>query len=292
MAVMTTSKSYRIGIDVGGTKIASVLLDEKNRVIEHLVLATPKDNLNHFLIMLLAAVDPLFARFEKSKGTLLGIGLGVPGPIDYKKDEVEIAPNLPFLNKKKIGELLKEKLHKPEILVKIDNDANCFVRAEALLGAGKNSQNFYGLTIGTGIGGGWWNNGEVYHGFHGAAGEPGHVIVDADQHIMLETAYQKLMQNNPALMAEEAYRGDIMAEQRYREIGSYLGTVFSTIVNLFDPEMIVLGGGVVAASDLFLNAAKDNMKKYIFTHQAKNVKLVKGKIGELAGAIGAALLIK
>ena len=286
------NKSFRIGLDIGGTKIAAVLLDEKNKVVDHLVLATPKDSLNHLLIMLQAAVDPLLQRLEKNKGTLLGIGIGAPGPIDYVKQEISVAPNLSFLNKKKLGVLLAERLHKPELTFKLGNDANCFVRAEALLGAGKNSKNFYGLTIGTGIGGGWWHNDEVYHGFHGAAGEPGHLIVDIDQHITLEHAYQKLMQNNPSEIAEEAYRGDILAEQRFAEIGSYLGTVFSTIVNLFDPEMIILGGGVASSSDLFLKSAKESMKKYIFTHQAKAVKLVKGKVGPLAGAIGAALLIK
>jgi predicted NBD/HSP70 family sugar kinase len=105
----------------------------------------------------------------------------------------------------------------------------------------------------------------VYRGHHGAAGEPGHLIIDIDHHISLETAYQKLMQSNAALIAEEAYRGDILARQRFEEIGANLGVAFSTIVDLLDPEMIIIGGGVLAASDLFLDAAKENMKKYIFS---------------------------
>mgnify|MGYP001157933731 CR=1 FL=1 len=289
---MAAEKTYRIGLDVGGTKIAGVLLDSKNRVIEHLILATPKDNLEHFLIMLQAAAEPLIARVEKSKGKLLGIGIGAPGPIDTEKHQIIVAPNLPLLDRVKLADVLIERLNRPELSCKLDNDANCFVRAEGMIGAGKNSKNFYGLTIGTGIGGGWWHNSDVYYGYHGAASEPGHLVVDFDQLITLEQAYHKLMQSNPALMAEEAYRGDIMAEQRFIEIGSYLGVAFSTIVNLFDPEMIILGGGALASSDLFLKSAKEHLKKHTFARQARNVKLVKGKVGPLAGAIGAALLIK
>lgn len=289
---MEHNKTYRIGLDVGGTKIAGVLLDDKLKVIDHLVLATPKDSLKHFLIMLKAAVDPLIARVQKAKGTLVGIGIGAPGPIDVAKQQIIVAPNLPVLNKTKLGELLKEELNVRDIVYSLDNDANCFVRAEGVLGAGKKSSNFYGLTIGTGIGGGWWHNGIVYRGAHGAAGEPGHIIVDFDERVTLEQAYHRLTQNNPELTAEEAYRGDVMAGQRFEEIGAYLGIAFSTIVNMLDPEMIILGGGALASSDLFLNAAKDNLKKYTFATQARKVALVKGKVGPLAGAIGAALLIK
>jgi len=289
---MATNKNFYIGVDVGGTKIASVLLNEKHKVIEHLTLATPKDSLEHFLIMVNAAIDPLLKTIEKNKGQLIGIGIGAPGPIDKEKNLVIMAPNLPLLNKVKLGELISKQINRPDLPCLLDNDANCFVRAEAVLGAGKKSNNFFGFTIGTGIGGGWWYQGEIYHGYYGAASEPGQIIVDFDQLITLEQAYHKLTQNNPAVLAEEAYKGDILAEQRFAEVGSYLGIAFSTIVNLFDPEMIILGGGALASSDLFLNAAKDNLKKYIFSNQSRKVNLVKGKIGPLAGAIGAALLIK
>lgn len=289
---MTPNKNFFIGVDVGGTKIASVLLDDKHKIIEHLILATPKDSLEHFLIMVSAALDPLLKTITKRKGQLVGLGIGAPGPIDQTKQQVIIAPNLPLLNKVKLGDLILKQINQPSLRYVLDNDANCFVRAEAILGAGAKSNNFYGLTIGTGVGGGWWYNGEVYHGAHGSAAEAGHMIVDFDKLITLEEAYHNLTQNNPASLADEAYHGDILAEQKFTEVGAYLGIAFSTIVNLFDPEMIILGGGALASSDLFLSAAKDNLKKHAFSEQAKKVKLVKGKVGPLAGAIGAALLIK
>lgn len=287
---MSRNKQYEIGIDVGGTKIAAVLLHNKKEV-ESSILATPKDSLEHFLIMLKASLDPLLTIIETNKGVLNGIGLGVPGVIDYEKQEVVIARNLPILDKIKLSDELRKILEKPDLKIQMDNDVNCFVRAEALLGAGKKSTNVYGLAIGTGIGSGWWFKGEIYNGFHGGANEAGHMIVDFDEQITLEKAYHKLTQHNPALLAEEAYRGDLLAEKAFAELGAYLGIGLSTIVNLIDPEIIILGGSVLNSGNLFLDAAKENLKKYTFSPNAQSVRLVKGKLGPLAGAVGAGLLI-
>ncbi len=285
-----SQKSYTIGLDIGGSKIAGVLL-RRGVVIESSTLATPKDNLEHFLIMAKAVIDPLRQRLEVEKGVLAGIGIGAPGAIDTEKGVVSVSPNLPILNKAKLIDEMRRMFELPDLAMKMDNDANCFVRGEATYGAGRKSKNVFGLTIGTGIGGGWWHDGEIYRGHHGAAAEPGHMIVDFDHLSTLEQAYHKLTQNNPGLMAEEAYRGDILAEKKFSEIGSYLGIALSTIVNLIDPEIIVIGGGFVASSDLFLKAAKENLKKYTFSPAGRSVKLAKSKLGPLAGAIGAGLLI-
>lgn len=287
---MSQAKHYQIGIDVGGTKIATVLLYNR-KVIEHSILATPKDSLEHFLIMLQASVDPLLKIIESNKGILSGIGIGVPGVLDEEKKTVIIAPNLPLLNNVKLLDEIKKQLNQPELTVNMDNDARCFIRAEALLGAGKKAENIYGLTIGTGIGSGWYQNGQVYNGYHGGANEIGHMIVDFDHLITLEQAYHQLTQHNPRLLAEEAYRGDVLAEKAFAELGSYLGIALSTVVNLIDPELIILGGRVLDSGTLFLDAAKANLKKYTWSPQARKVKVVKGKLGPLAGAIGAGLLV-
>lgn len=287
---MSRSKHYEIGIDIGGTKIAAVLLHHK-KVVESSTLATPKDSLEHFLIMLKASLDPLFTIIEANQGTLTGIGLGAPGAIDYKNEEIIVAANLPLLNKVKLVEAVRKQLDKPDLLIKLDNDVNCFVRAEAILGAGKKSTNVYGMAIGTGIGSGWFYKGEIYTGFHGGANEVGHIVVDFDEQITLEQAYHKLTHHNPALLAEEAYKGDLLAEKTFKELGAYLGIGLSTIVNLLDPEIIILGGSVLNSGSLFLDAAKENLKKYTFSPNARSVRLVKGKLGPLAGAIGAGLLV-
>ncbi|MFA6106643.1 MAG: ROK family protein [Patescibacteria group bacterium] len=280
-------KKYTIGVDIGGTNMRAVLFDGE-KVIADYELATPKDNLEHFLIMLKALVEPLIERAEADQAKIKGIGLGVAGVINQKDRRVVKSPNLPIIDDSKLAFLLESKIKIPAM---IDNDANCFVRAEGTLGAGKKAKNVYGAVIGTGIGGGWWHEGKVYAGWHGGAGEPGHMIIDYKEGITLEEAYHKLTQGNPAQLAEEAYRGDTLAEKVFSEIGHDLGVAFANIVNILDPEIIVIGGGVVESSDLFLKQAKKTMAKYVFSPEAKKIKIVKSELGNLSGAIGAALLV-
>jgi len=120
---------------------------------------------------------------------------------------------------------------------------------------------------------------------------PGWSIVDYKAGLRLEEAYHKLAQNNPATLAEEAYRGDILAEKSYQEFGHYLGVTLANIVNIIDPELIIIGGGVVESSNLFISTTKRIMRQYIKHDETKKIKIVKGKLGAKAGAIGAALLV-
>ncbi len=281
---------YVIGIDIGGTKMSAILLNG-SRVIADYTLATPKDDLAKFTAMLKALVEPLFDRAKKDKVRVKGIGIGLPGALDLKEGKVLASPNTPVLVNLKIVDLIKEKID-PELNVKIDNDANCFVRAEVKLGAGKKYSNVYGMIIGTGIGGGWWVNDRVYEGAFGSANEPGSMIIDYRTGIRLEAAYHKLTQNNPAILAEEAYRGDRLAEEVFGEFGLILGTALTNIINLIEPEVIVVGGGAVQSADLFLPKAKKVYKELVLSPLAKEAKLVKSKLGKLSGAIGAALLIE
>lgn len=281
---------YVIGVDVGGTKMSAILLNG-TRVIADYTLATPKDDLTKFTAMLKALLEPLFDRAKKDKVRIKGIGIGLPGALDLKGGKVLASPNTPVLVNLKIIDLVKEKID-PELNVKIDNDANCFVRAEAKLGAGRKFSNVYGMIIGTGIGGGWWLNNDIYTGSFGSANEPGDMVVDYRTGVTLEAAYHKLTQNNPAILAEEAYQGDRLAEEVFGEFGLILGTSLTNIINLIEPEIIVVGGGAVQSADLFLPKAKKVYKELVLSPQAKEVKLVKSKLGKLAGAIGAALLIE
>jgi len=281
---------YVIGVDVGGTKMSAILLNGE-RVVADYTLATPKDDLAKFTAMLKALLEPLFDRAKKDKVKIKGIGIGLPGALDLKEGKVLASPNTPVLVNLKVLDLVKEKID-AEMFVKVDNDANCFVRAEAKLGAGKKFNNVYGMIIGTGIGGGWWVNDNIYTGAFGSANEPGDMVIDYRTGMTLEDAYHKLTQNNPAMLAEEAYQGDRLAEEVFGEFGLILGTAMTNIINLIEPEVIVVGGGAVQSADLFLPKAKKVYKDLVMSPQGKEVKLVKSKLGKLAGAIGAALLIE
>lgn len=283
-----SNKNYTIGVDIGGTKMSAVLLAGQSAAADY-TLATPKDNLEHFLIMLKALIEPLLDKAKAGGGIVNGLGLGVAGMLNFKENKVVEAPNLPLLNGFKLSADLAVRLGVDKIM--IDNDASCFLRAEMRFGAGKKYKNAFGITVGTGIGGAWFYNDEIYQGAHGSATEAGWLTVDFKEGIRLEEAYHKLMKNSPAALAEEAYRGDILAQKSYDEFGHYLGISLANVVNLIDPQIIIVGGGVVESSELFLSRTKKIMRQYIKSPEAKVVKIVKSKLGANAGAIGAALLI-
>ena len=287
---MKNNKTYSIGVDIGGTNMKSVLFDlEAREVMADYSLATPRDSLDHFLIMLNALIEPLKEKARKDRVKVKGIGIGLPGLVDFKNKKIIDTPNVPILEGINFAREFKPE---GDLLVKLDNDTNCFLRAEVKIWAGQKYDNVYGIILGTGIGGAWWINKEIYQGSHGAAGEPGRMIVNFAEPIELEAAYHKLTQANPASLAEEAYRGDELAQKSYKEIGQYLGLAFANIINLVDPQAIIIGGGLVASSGLFLSEIKNNMKKYIMSPEAKKIKVLRSKLGEQAGAIGAALLIE
>lgn len=282
-------KQYTIGIDIGGTNMKAVLFNGE-KVVADSSLATPKDDLDQFLIMMNALIEPLTEKAREDKVKIKGIGLGVAGVIDYKEEKMLKSPNIPAIDGIKLTEELANRVDLP---VRMDNDGNCFVRAEARLGAGKKFKNVYGIIIGTGIGGGWFFNDKIYRAVHGGSGEPGEMIIDCAEPIMLEDAYHKLTQRNPANLAEEAYRGDILAEKTFLEVGKLLGIAFANIANLIAPEVIVIGGGTVGSSELFLSKTKKVMREHIASDELrKRIKIVKAKLGEQAGAIGAAMMIE
>ena len=269
----------------------SAVLFDGEKVLADYALATPKDNVQHLLIMLEALVDPLMDAAREAKVKIKGIGIGVAGAVDFKKQIIaKNSPNLEILNKVKLASLLEEKRRVPVIM---DNDANCFARAEGALGAGKKYGNIYGITIGTGIGGGWWINNDIYYGAHSGANEPGRFIMNmgAEERADIETIYQKLTQHNLFKAAQEAYRGDVLAEKVFDELGELFGIFLANVVNLIDPEAFIIGGGAAEASDLFIPKAKKVMKEHIMNPDSKKIKILKGKFGPEAGAIGAALLV-
>ncbi|MFA4833956.1 MAG: ROK family protein, partial [Patescibacteria group bacterium] len=179
------SHDYAIGVDIGGTNMKAVLFDGEKPVADYL-LATPKDNLNHFSIMLCALIEPLFKKAKDDKVKIKGIGLGIAGLSDRGEKKIIKSPNIPILDGARITSLLK---NKTELPIELDNDTNCFLRAEIKSGIGKKYKNAYGIIIGTGIGGAWWLGEEIYRGSHGASGEPGRMIIDLENDIELERAY-------------------------------------------------------------------------------------------------------
>ncbi len=288
------TERHSIGVDIGGTKMSAVLFDlDKKEIIADYQLATPRDNLEKFLVMLWALIDPLLEKVKSQKLKVEKIGIGFPGITEQttannKDGKISKCPNLEILNGIFLGKIVSEKYNIPTIL---DNDANCFLRAELALGAVKNSANVIAVTLGTGIGGAFSINKEIFQGVHGSGGEIGHMVVDVveDEPRTLEEIYHDLTQSNPQMLAEEAYNGDKLAEKVYEEIGRFIGIALANTVNMVNPEIIVLGGSVMKSSSLFMKEIKKNLKEEILSPKSKKIKIVEGKV-ENAGAVGAALL--
>ncbi|MDP3899579.1 MAG: ROK family protein [bacterium] len=286
--------THSIGVDIGGTKMSAVLFDlEKNEIIADYQLATPKDNLDNFLVMLWALIDPLIEKAKKEKFNVGRVGIGVAGVVDQpppKNLEGKIldSPNLKIINNVSLGKIVFEKYGLPVVM---DNDANCFLLAETKLGAVKNYASAVGVTLGTGIGGAFTVNHEIFHGVHGSAGEIGAMIVDVVEDVphTLEEMYHNLTQANPELVAAEAYEGDELAGKVYEEVGRFIGLTLASMINIVDPEIIVIGGSVMKSSGLFMTEIKKNLKAEILSPKLKKIKIVAGKV-ERAGAVGAALL--
>ncbi len=286
--------NYTIGIDIGGAKMSAVLFDlEKKEVIADYKLATPKESLDKFLVMLYALIDPLIEKAKKEKIKIDHIGIGVPGVLaapteKNEKGSILHCPNLEILNNVDLGQKISDKYDLPVLM---DNDANCFLRAEMVLGAAKNSASVFGVTIGTGIGGALSINNKIYQGIHGSAGEICCMVADIVEGtpMLLEEVFHNLTQGNPFNLAEEAYNGDELAIKAYKEIGQHIGLMLAGVVNLFDPEIIVIGGSVMTSSDLFLNEVKKNLKNTILSPKLKKIKVIPAKM-QYGGAVGAALL--
>jgi glucokinase len=249
-----------IGLDIGGTKIAGIVFNGK-KAVKSLIIPTPK-SLASFKASLVKLSENL-CMGEKVEA----MGIGMAGVIDHKKNIVKYSPNLKFTENLNFNELFP-KIKK----LKVDNDANCFARAEAVMGQGRSFKNFVGITLGTGIGGALVSNKEVYLGLNGSAGEVGHMMYDTDKNI--EHYFQK---------ARDA--------SNYKQISKIVGMLLVNVYNLLDVEAVIFGGGVAIKNhERFLPFAVEHAQKHLTNKDIKIKALVSNL--ENAGALGAVLLIK
>lgn len=256
-------EKFYLGIDVGGTKIKGVLLDNvKNRWFSVFDVATPQ-NRKLFLDVLDQKIRGLI---ENKK--IVGIGIGLPGIVNVKTGVLVKAPNLPFLN----GWPAKKFFSKFKLRVKIDNDSRCFLRSEAILGAGKKYKNIVALTIGTGLGGGIMINGKIYYGSHNAAGEFGRMIMNDGKEL------EKL--------------GNKKTNLKPVDRDKIIGLGISDLINALDPQIVILGGGSVVSRNINIKDVQKTARKYIMSPLARKIPITKGKLGNYSQALGAALLIK
>jgi glucokinase len=285
-----------IGVDLGGTKILAGLVDEQGQVERRRERATP-----------LASQEELLAGLDEAVGELLGdgvvgIGFGIPSQIDQRTGRVEGSVNIP-LEGLDFRARMTARFGVP---VGIDNDANAATLAEFRAGAGRDATTMVMLTLGTGCGGGAVLDGKLYRGW----AEFGHMVIEFDgipcqgtctgrghlEPYVTGTAATKLAREEfgPAVDAHRLVRLAAEGEARAVEIlggmGRRLGAGIATLVNIFKPELVVIGGGFAAAGDFMLGPAREIVRRDSLTDAGEKVGIVRAELGTAAGLIGAGLV--
>jgi glucokinase len=298
---------FIVSIDLGGTNLKIALLDLRYQIKDKGVLSTQKFIKKENLICaIIDSINKVIENNNLSRANILGIGLGLPGPIDYERGIVHFFPNIPGWKEVKLKYILERKLRLP---VFVDNDAKVMALAEYKLGAAKGSTNAICITLGTGVGGGVIINGRLYRGLSNAAGEIGHMPINekgprcnCGGHACLET----YVGNNRILKeARRVFRRDISLEELsslarrqnrqaqtiWLKVAGRLAVVLVGAVNLLNPDCIVIGGGVANAGRILFDKVKKVISSQAMRVQARHVKVSKAKLGNNAGLIGAAILV-
>lgn len=243
------------------------------------------------------------------------LGIAVPATIDFSAGILKKSPNIPALNGLHLPELLSKKLNLRSFL---DNDGTAAAVGENWIGATQGSANSICVTLGTGVGGGLILDGKAYRGIDGTAGEIGHIGVEREGHPCgcgsrgcveqyssagaivriageLKDSYpESVLAAMTGITAADVFRAgassDALALKVFAIMGSYLGMALADLVNVLNPEMIVIGGGVAGAWDLFIGQTREEITKRSFHEPSERVKLVPAKLGDDAGILGAARL--
>ena len=269
-------KKTRLGIDIGGSHISAAVV-ANGKVLAQKRVGIKIKTRKRFFTVLFDLIESLIDRKIKS------IGVGFPSPIiNGAAFEIHHLPYLEGVNIK------KEIERKFRIKASVDNDANCFALAEAMLGAGKGKKSVVGITLGTGMGCGIVIDGKIYSGNTGAAGEISKIPFKGGK--LEDFANAKFLKRwgDPKKLEDLAKKGNKKAKKAYAEFGKNLGTALSIVINTLDPEIIVLGGKISNAYSLFRKEMINEIRKNCYKYTAKKIKIVKSKLKDSA-VLGAAL---
>jgi len=302
-------KKYTIGIDLGGTNTKIALVAANGRIVRRTQFPTKAHKDKPALINAIASeAFGIIKLCGLKKSQVQGIGIGVPGLVDSKRGVVHYLTNISGW---KHVNLSRELEKKTGIKTRVDNDVNLMALAEARFGAGRDSASLFCVTLGTGVGGGIVIDGEIYRGNTQSAGEIGHISVDPEgpkcncgrkgcveayvgNSYVVKRAEQKMRKKGitPEQITKAAKKGDRAAMDIWKETAEYLGRGLVIVINLFDPETIVIGGGMIGAGEFIFKPLRGYIRKNALIVPAARVKIVKAKLGNNAGVIGAAELAR
>jgi glucokinase len=312
---MAIGTSYAVAMDIGGTNIRAALVSPSGQIVKREQRRTVPAR--GFELIFIDVIEML-ANMVGATAEVIGIGMAAPGPLDPKAGVIISTPNLGWKNVP-LKEPIEERLHLP---VYVDNDSNMAAFGEKWLGAARGVNDFVCITLGTGVGGALVWNGKLYHGATGAAGHIGHCTIDPDGpqcgcggrgHLeayasataIVRRTIEKIKAGRksviPDMVAgdlsklsslrvfEAAKAGDGLALEIFRETGFYIALAIVSLVNLVNPELVVIGGRVARAGDLLFDPIKENVAKMVSL--VPSPPIIPAVLGDDAGIIGAAGMV-
>ncbi len=316
------AKKYNIGVDIGGTNVKIALVDEKGYIAYSNSVPTRAEMGYEYTIQnIINTIKDSLKESNNDITNIGGIGFGLPGQIDSINGIVRLLPNIPGWVEVPLAKIVSDEFKVP---VKLDNDVRVATLGELNFGAGKGCKNLICLTVGTGVGSGIVLNGQLVRGASLTAGEIGHVIVEknngricgcgstgcleayasgpsivqmAKEYMMggKSTKFKEIAAGNevtPFMVYEAAKQGDAVAKRIFTIAGEYLGIALVSVVNLLNPEKIIVGGGVGQAGDLLLDPVRKLIKERCISLSAQAVEIVQAELGESAGVVGASMLTR
>jgi len=322
-----TRTRYIVGVDLGGTNIvAGAMPEDGSREIAFRTALTRSSEgaeavMERMIRMIEAVIAATMAETGATRVDFLGVGVGAPGPMDREKGIVITAPNLGW----KMVPLRAKIEEATGLHITVDNDANCATLGEAWTGAAKGAKNVIGVTIGTGIGGGIIIDGRLYHGSSHVAGEIGHMTIDSTGRrcscgnygcleayasgtaiaerarealanetsgVLLDMCARQLEKVTAQMVYSAAKQGDPVAIDVVRETARFLGAGIGALLNVLNPEVVVLAGGVVNAGEALFAPLKAEVRRRAFAPAVDGCRIVPGLLGSSAGVVGAVAAFK
>jgi len=309
-----------LAIDIGGTKILATIISNEGQVMaREYCLTLANEGPEVVINRIFSTIDRLLNQRKIDSSQLDSISIAAAGAIDSERGLIASSPHLPGWRDVPLRDIVKRKY---KVITFLMNDASAAALGEHRFGAGQGANNLILLTLGTGIGGGIIINGRLYSGVSGSAGEIGHMTIDTsgprcdcgnigcletlvsgtavakeairrikqgEKSSLTEIAEGKIENITAEQVLAAAQSGDSLASAVILRAANYLGIGLASVVNIFNPEMIIIGGGIAKMGDLLLNPARQVVRERAFPISAQAVQILPAQLGDDAGVLGAAI---
>lgn len=323
----STTEKFIVGVDLGGTNVGvgALSIDGKTLYARHTEPTLAEQGadavVDKMVRLINTVIEETLAATGASRADCLGVGVGAPGPLDRELGLVVTTPNLGWTNFP-LRQVIADRVG---LRATLDNDANCATLGEWWQGAARGGKNVVGMTIGTGIGGGLILDGKLYHGSSDVAGEIGHTTVDltgrrckcgnygcleayASGPSIAERAREALAGDSTSVLPQmaggnldnltaatvydAAKKGDAIALEVVRETARFLGTGIANLLNVFNPDVVVIAGGVTQAGESLFEPMIREVKRRAFKPAVESCRIVPGQLPGTAGVVGAVATFK